>query len=99
MNFHVIGQTSQPLTEDDDTTNRRISIWQADECLGDHLENEAIIAKHLEFAESLGVPVAGERCQHEWDCCGGWYPGAIEVIHIDRIYGQVITQQIFRANV
>lgn len=99
MNFHIIGKTTLPLTSDDNFTNRVIHIWQADECLGDHLENEAIIAKLLEFAESIGISVDGEQCQHEFDCCACWYPDSIEVIHIDRSYDQVITQQIYRANV
>lgn len=99
MNFHVIDKTEMLLTEDDSFTNRVVAIWQSDQNLGDHLENEAIIAKLLESAESIGVSVDGTHCQHEFDCCGCWYPDRLEVIHIDRSYGQVITQQIFRANV
>jgi hypothetical protein len=38
----------------------------------------------------------GKRCQHEWDCCGGWYAGAATA---EQRGSQVVVTQLWRKNI
>ena len=41
----------------------------------------------------------GEHCQHDYDCCGNWYPSAGKIINYNSSYNFVIVEQFFTLNV
>jgi hypothetical protein len=99
MNFIPLSKTQMPVTSDYTCVDYRwLCIYEADESLFGVPHSE-IKDRLLQQLEEEGVLVKGTRCYHSHDCCGNWYPDAVEILHIDPCYDQVIFQQIFRKNV
>ncbi len=46
--------------------------------------------------DAEGVPVAGYRCQHSYDCCAGWYPSKAQATIKD---GRVVVRQSWYQNI
>jgi len=101
MEFTLVDKARMRMYPEDTDTGeayRWIAIYQSDECLSG--VDDADIAHELHISlERQGIPVAGIECQHDFDCCGNWYPDGISILSIDRSYDQVTIQQIFHQNV
>jgi hypothetical protein len=78
--------------------HRCIFIADCNESLHD-VSDEDIQERLFEQLENDGHPVRGLSCHHAHDCCGQWYPGSMEIIHVDRSYDMVIIAQDIHQNV
>lgn len=96
MNFKLRENPHSFLLHDE--CSRHIFVADCDENL-DGVDRETIVNTLFEQLEEVGISVRGEHCQHEFDCCGRWYPSAMEVIHIDTSYNIVLVVQDFHRNV
>lgn len=95
MSFNLVSTQSFSV---DGGTYRVVHCWESAECLVEEKQKE-FVEELWKQAERKGIPTAGERCQHEFDCCGKFYAGFLTLMYIDWSYGQVFTYQMFHRNV
>lgn len=104
MKFERISRSVGPTTLNCSDSQREIMIFQADVEFNDDMENQIytdsqIRTQLINELGDQGVPVHGERCTHEHDCCGQVYRGQVRIVNIDRDYNQVWTECILTLNV
>ena len=54
---------------------------------------------HVVTQEWVNEHFPSEHCQHDYDCCGGWYPHRGRLVGVDDIYATSVISQSFHLNI
>ena len=104
MKFERVSHSVGPTIVNYSDSQREIMVFQSDVEFNDDVDTENYTDSHIrtQLIDELGdqgIPVYGERCAHEHDCCGQWYRGHIRIVNIDRAYNQVWTECMLTQNI